>query len=96
MIAEQDRYLDAFLAKALNSDFSVDSVYWFETITKKINILKSIDDFISKSAFAETEALKNRASSEMMKDVGSSLILVLLLSLFIHFIAKSMSLHLKV
>ncbi len=116
LIAEQDRYLDAFLAtapediktfykttykgqvidevlrmraKALNSDFTVDSVYWFETITKKINILKSIDDFISKSAFTETAILKNEASSEMMKNVGSSLLLVLLLSLFIHFIAQS-------
>ncbi len=75
--------------KALNGDFNVDPIYWFDTITKKINLLKAIDDFISKSAFAETAKLKDQASTEMMKDVGSNLILVLLLSLFIYFIAQS-------
>ncbi len=75
--------------KALNSNFNVDPIYWFDTITKKINILKSIDDFISKSAFDTTSDLRNQASSEMIKNVGSSLALVFILSLFIYFVAQS-------
>lgn len=116
LIAEQDRYLDAFLSvapdnvkefykttykgqaidevlsmrsKALNNDFTVDSVYWFDTITKKINILKSIDDFISKSTFKETAALQTQASTAMMQNVGSSIVIMIVLALLIHFIARS-------
>ena len=36
------------IALEKDRDFGVDSEYWFKTITKKINILKEIDDFISK------------------------------------------------
>ncbi len=116
LIAQQDGYLDAFLAtasdnvkafykksyqgevidevlsmrsKALSNDFSIDSVYWFDTITKKINILKSIDDFISQSAFKETQSLKQEASKAMMYSVGSSIAIMIVLVLFIYFIARS-------
>ena len=116
LVAEQDRYLDAFLAtaptsvkefykttykgkaidevlqmraKALNGDFSVDSVYWFDTITKKINILKSIDDFISKNTFTQTADLKSKASKEMLQNIGSSIAIMIILALFIHLIAQS-------
>ena len=33
--------------KALTGGFGIDSVHWFKTITKKINLLKKIDDEIS-------------------------------------------------
>jgi len=116
LIAEQDRYLDAFLAtapenikefyetsykgqaidevlsmraKALNNDFTVDSVHWFDTITKKINILKSIDDFISESTFSETELLKAQASKAMVQTIMIDIFVVLVLALLIHFIARS-------
>jgi methyl-accepting chemotaxis protein len=116
LIAEQNSYLDAFLAtapddikkfyldnykgdvinevlsmrnRALNNDFSVDSVYWFDTITKKINILKKIDDFISNSAFKRTEKLYKEARNDMFMSVGSSTVLVLLLSLFMFYISRS-------
>ncbi|HIP46444.1 MAG TPA: methyl-accepting chemotaxis protein, partial [Campylobacterales bacterium] len=116
LIAEQDRYLDAFLAtapenikefyetsykgqaidevlsmraKALNNDFTVDSVYWFDTVTKKINILKSIDDFISESTFSETELLKAQASKAMVQTIMIDIFVVLVLALLIHFIARS-------
>ena len=75
LVAEQDAYLDSFLAmatdsskdfyetkmkssvvnevnemrkiakaKAFEGGFGIDSVKWFETITKKINLLKEVDD----------------------------------------------------
>ncbi len=116
LIAQQDSYLDAFLAtapenvkvfyktnysgkaidevlnmriKALSNDFSVDSVYWFDTITQKINILKSIDDFISQSTFKETAKLKSVARKEMIQNVGSSIAIMIVLALFIYFISRS-------
>ena len=79
LVAEQNAYLDAFLAmatddakafykqkmasnvinevnkmrsiameKANTGGFGVDSVVWFKTITKKINLLKEVDDELAK------------------------------------------------
>ena len=36
------------IAQSKNSDFGVDSVVWFQTITKKINLLKKVDDALAK------------------------------------------------
>ncbi len=87
LVAEQESYLDSFLAMASQNDkdfyhekmkskvveevnkmrkiaeekartgnFGVDSVVWFKTITKKINLLKEVDD---KLASDNTILLKN-------------------------------------
>ncbi|MCW8896034.1 MAG: methyl-accepting chemotaxis protein [Sulfurimonas sp.] len=79
LVAEQDSYLDSFLAiaddeskslynqkmnspaiaqvnamrdiareKAIEGGFGVDSVEWFKTISKKINLLKEVDDELAK------------------------------------------------
>ncbi|MCV6608339.1 MAG: methyl-accepting chemotaxis protein [Campylobacterales bacterium] len=50
---------------AFNKDFSTEAVYWFDTITKKINILKSIDDHISKNAKNTISTLQQEATSSM-------------------------------
>ena len=38
--------------------FGVDAEYWFETITKKINLLKKVDDFISNFNIKKIEEIK--------------------------------------
>ncbi len=85
LIAEQNGYLDSFLATApdmvkeyysqhykgraidevnrmrnlaLEHKFDTDPVYWFKTITEKINILKSIDDYIAKETLGTIAELK--------------------------------------
>jgi len=75
--------------QALSDDFSVDSVYWFDTITKKINILKSIDDAISLSALEKTAFLKKQETTKGSILVAENIIIVLLLQLFLYFISKS-------
>jgi len=90
LVAEQDAYMDSFLAMATKSakefyaskinspvvdevnsmrkiardkanigDFGVDSIVWFKTITKKINLLKEVDDELAKqntALLAEVES----------------------------------------
>jgi methyl-accepting chemotaxis protein len=56
----------ALRSKALANDFSVDSVYWFDTITKKINILKKIDDRLSADAMGHITELEAEASAHMI------------------------------
>lgn len=49
-VAEVKRMRELALAKgsALEGDFGVDATYWFATITKKIDLLKEAEDFISR------------------------------------------------
>ena len=46
-VKEVDRLRQIAIDKANEGNFGVDSKYWFDTITKKINILKEIDDAIA-------------------------------------------------
>ena len=44
VVGEVNQMREIANAKAVQGGFDVDSVRWFETITKKINLLKSVDD----------------------------------------------------
>jgi methyl-accepting chemotaxis protein len=116
LIAEQNSYLDAFLAtapqkvinyyhklyqdksiaevermrhEALTHKFDIDSVHWFDTITAKINILKKVDDFISKNAMDQIGTLK---SDTRQKQITATLVDALVIgffAIFIYLIARS-------
>jgi methyl-accepting chemotaxis protein len=48
VVAEVNSMRDIARDKASEGDFGVDSVVWFQTITKKINLLKEVDDELAK------------------------------------------------
>ncbi len=48
VVNEVNKMRDIAKAKAATGGFGVDSVKWFKTITKKINLLKQVDDEISR------------------------------------------------
>ncbi len=106
LIAEQNSYLDSFLATApehvreyytqnykgravdevnrmrnlaLEEKFDTDPVYWFKTITEKINILKSIDDYIAKETLSTISELK---SNESAKSIGTMILDFAIIALF--------------
>ena len=58
-----------------NVEFNIDPTYWFSTITKKINILKEIDDYLIKD-------IKNEAKT-LISDTSNILILLIVVLLFI-------------
>lgn len=47
------------------SEFNIDSSHWFKTITKKINVLKEIDDYLIKDANSEIISLINEEKVEL-------------------------------
>ena len=47
------------IQKAKTGNFGINAEYWFETITKKINILKNIDDEISKIVKKDLDSIHN-------------------------------------
>ncbi len=120
LVAEQNSYMDSFLALASNEvkdtyskamkhesivkvenmrkvaisksdtgNFEIDAVYWFSTITTKINQLKSVDDFISNIALNEIKNLINNSIKTMTKAIVIALIFTLIIALISMTISKS-------
>ncbi len=117
LIAEQDSYLDAFLAvidknikeyyfktyrgkpieevlkmrkMALKEgNFNVDSIYCFDTMTQKINILKKIDDKVTKEALSATAKIKDDFFKDEVIDISKSVIILAVLILVLYFTTRS-------
>ena len=51
-VSDVKRMRDTILNASLDEDLGVDAEYWFKTITKKIEILKSIEDNLAKNLTA--------------------------------------------
>jgi len=117
LIAEQNAYMDSFLAmatdeskalyantmnspivdevnkmreiakaKAVTGGFGVDSVVWFQTITKKINLLKSVDDGLAKyndKLLAKVEADSKRVTMITLFGYISFAIIIFIIIFFI-------------
>lgn len=83
-IKEVEKFRSIALSKAVEGNFGVDAQVWFGTITKKIEILKNIDDGISKSSIELVRKLDNDATKAMLFSVSISGIfgVVLLIILF--------------
>ncbi len=75
------------IAQSKRKEFGVDASYWFKTITKKINGLKKIENFIQQQILQRSINAKNSALTELL--------LLALLSLFtlaaIGYISKSVT-----
>lgn len=68
--------------------FDVDSAYWFESITKKINLLKEVEDKLSADLLIRVNNLKSAAQLILMINIILSLLIVTLAVTFSIIIAK--------
>ncbi len=116
LVAQQDAFLDAFLAtapdnivqyyhdtyqgeainqvlamrkEALAENFTSDAEYWFDTITKKINILKTIDDKIATIALQERDALQSKTTQKGIVSVLIALAGMIFLQIIVYLISRS-------
>ena len=80
--AEVQKMRDIALKKAKTGHFNVDAEYWFATITKKINILKKIDDNIADIIINDLNKISNHYILQTV--VG---IVINLLMIFIGFVS---------
>ena len=67
------------ISKSQTGEFGVDSVVWFKTITKKINLLKKVDDDIAK----QNSSLLDQLASESRTVAIFSIIIVALVAVFL-------------
>ena len=75
--------------KALSGNLNVDPIHWFDTITQKINILKTIDDAISNSALEKTDTIYSQKIKEEIIIISESIASTVLLLIFLFFISRS-------
>ena len=71
-IKEVEKFRSIALLKVNEGNFGVDAQVWFSTITNKIEILKTIDDGISKSSSELITKLDGDATKEMLFSVTIS------------------------
>ncbi|MGA1931845.1 methyl-accepting chemotaxis protein [Arcobacter sp. YIC-464] len=63
-------------------NFNVDATYWFKTITKKINLLKKTDDYLSEKIISDTLIKEKEALNKFIM-LTVFLVLVIAITLFI-------------
>jgi len=80
-VKEVDRLRVIAFKKSRTGGFEIDSTYWFKTITKKINILKNIEDKLSQTLIADVQVLEREAESKLTLFISVNAIGVLLLSI---------------
>ena len=88
-IAKVESYRKVALEKAYEGGFEKDPIIWFKTITKKINVLKKIDDEISKLNTQLIIQLKDNNESTAYIEIGANVIFSLILVTFLIWIQKS-------
>jgi methyl-accepting chemotaxis protein len=82
-INEVNRMRGIALSNLEEDGFNVDSYYWFQTISKKINLLKNIEDYLTNYLMNEAKELSHDAEIEMFFFIilcVSILIVVIILS----------------
>ncbi|NPA11192.1 MAG: hypothetical protein GXO62_03005 [Epsilonproteobacteria bacterium] len=77
--------------EALNEKFNVSSEYWFGTITKKINTLKQIDDFIAKAILEDINDLISKTKKQTMIIVGILVVASIIIVVMVVFIGRDIS-----
>lgn len=122
LIAEQDAYLDAFLAMATEESktlytqkintpviaevnqmrdvakakmsegsFGIDSMLWFQTITKKIDILKEIDDALAQQNTKLLDDLKSNSIAAATISISSYLAFAIAIFVIIYIISRGVN-----
>jgi len=77
--------------KALVGGFDVDSVEWFKTITKKINLLKTVDDEISKQNTTLLATIARDSKFRAVVMISSYLIFTIVIFIIILMISKAIN-----
>lgn len=69
--------------------FDIDGAYWFQTITKKINALKSVENRLSNDLVVLAEAIRKKSYSLLIYSLTISLMVILLTIVFVLVISKN-------
>jgi len=89
-VNEVINYRKTALNNSTVGTFNVDPERWFEQSTKRIVILKNIEDKLSNSLLLHTKAIQEKASSSLMFNVISPLFILILVLVTSYYIIKEL------
>lgn len=75
---------------ATSENINVDATHWFEQATKRIGVLKDIEDELTSSLLLLTKDNQNNAFNSLLYYVISSLLILLLVAIFSFYILKEL------
>ena len=78
-------------SESIGGDFGVDSEYWFVSITKKIDLMKDIEDKIAEDLRIMTQHTREQAETALYFNIGLALVMILGMILLSIFIGKSIT-----
>jgi methyl-accepting chemotaxis protein len=89
-IVEKVEKFETIAKTHMNGDFGVDSEEWFKTITAKINLLKKVDDEMSKYNFTLLDEIKNTITKNLYMNIVSLLFFTLFIVIPLFMIQKKL------
>ena len=81
-VDEVERIKKLVLTSPLDVELGVDANHWFEVMTERINLMKTVEDKLAGDLQAVAQSLKNNAMTQLMVSLGV-IVLVLLATLLI-------------
>jgi len=76
--------------KASSGGFKVDPAHWFEQSTKRIGLLKNIEDKLNSSLLSLADNVQNNAFTSLIYNVVSTIIILLLVAIISFYIIKEL------
>nr|WP_321266924.1 methyl-accepting chemotaxis protein [uncultured Sulfurimonas sp.] len=95
IIAEVDAMRDIAKEKANIGEFGVDSVVWFKTITKKINLLKEVDDELAKQNTIVLDKVESASRQTATITLASYSIFAIVIFIIIFMISKGINISVR-
>ncbi|MCX6075273.1 MAG: methyl-accepting chemotaxis protein [Campylobacterales bacterium] len=90
-IEEVNKMREIAKNKAISGEFGVDSVTWFKTISKKIDLLKEVDDEISQQNSLLLGQLKSASQTRTTVTLFSYTLFTIVIFIIILFISKGVN-----
>jgi methyl-accepting chemotaxis protein len=91
VVGEVNKMRDIAKTKALTGEFGVDSVVWFQTITKKINLLKQVDDELAKHNSELLDQIESQTNINAMITLLSYSIFAVVIFIIIFTISRGVN-----
>jgi len=91
VIGEVNKMRQVAQTKANEGGFDIDSVVWFQTITKKINLLKKIDDALAKNNDAILAKIESDYKTSTMITLVSYVSFAIIIFIIIMLISKGIN-----
>ena len=91
VVDKVNKMRDIAKLKAIDGNFGVDSVVWFKTITKKINLLKKVDDQLAKNNTDLLNNIKSKLIKSAIIAITSYAIFAIAIFIFILIISRGIN-----